>query len=91
MGNAENYLNDIAHRLKKGGVEAVAFGGNFTARDRDKDKTIFSGSLEFCAKVASDYIKENPDATVCLYELKDRIWKCKSTGNIRTNHHKSIE
>lgn len=42
-------------------------------------------SLEGSREVAANYIKDNPDATLLITELHDRVWKCSSTGNIRSD------
>jgi hypothetical protein len=61
-------------------------GAIHSIRDRETDEVIYNSTPDDCLVKAAEYIQENPEAMICLYKLENRIWKCKTTGNIRSDY-----
>jgi hypothetical protein len=64
---------------------------SYTVENRETKEVVSKGTQPYVVRDAIAYIKENPEATLCFHALSDRMWKCKTTGKIRTDHIKDIE
>lgn len=65
--------------------------GAYKISDRETQAYIGIGfSEDECNKIAVDYINQNPNATVIITALMGRVWKCKTTGKIRTDKKEEL-